>query len=229
MTASRREILIAGLGAMAVAAIARPTVARAAAPFVQPPLPFAEKDLEPTISARTVGLHYGKHHKGYFDKLNDLVKGSEYETMSLEEVVRASAKREKDRKIFNNAAQAWNHNVYWDVLKPGGPQKPEGVLAEAIEESFGGFDGLKAQILATSDGVFGTGWVWLTKDSNGKLVLRGYQDADNPMAGGKPAILGIDVWEHAYYLDYENRRAQHVAALVDKAINWAVVAERIKA
>src|SRR4051812_33152220 len=98
MTASRREILIAGLGAMAVAAIARPTVARAAAPFVQPPLPFAEKDLEPTISARTVGLHYGKHHKGYFDKLNDLVKGSEYETMSLEEVVRASAKREKDRK-----------------------------------------------------------------------------------------------------------------------------------
>jgi Fe-Mn family superoxide dismutase len=228
MTASRREILIAGLGALAAASVARPSVSRAAAPFAQPPLPFAENALEPVISARTVGLHYGKHHKGYFDKLNDLVKGTHYESMTLEEVVRGSARSEKDRKIFNNAAQAWNHVVYWDVLKPGGPQRPEGALAAAIEESFGGFDAFKAQILATSDGVFGTGWVWLTKDK-GKLVLRGYQDADNPMASGKPAYLGIDVWEHAYYLDYENRRGQHVAALVDKAINWGVVEERLKA
>ena len=194
--------------------------------LAQPPLPFAENALEPVISARTVGLHYGKHHKGYFDKLNDLVKGTHYESMTLEEVVRGSARSEKDRKIFNNAAQAWNHVVYWDVLKPGGPQRPE-APCRRIEESFGGFDAFKAQILATSDGVFGP--AGLADQGQGQACLarlsgRGQSNGLRQAGLSRHRCLGARLLSRL-----RESQGQHVAALVDKAINWGVVEERLKA
>lgn len=227
MLATRRSVLIAGAATAAAATFARPSVLRAAAPFEQPPLPYAENALEPAISARTVGLHYGKHHAAYFKKLNELVPGTPFADMELEEVVRASAGSEADAKIFNQAAQAWNHVAYWDQMRPGGPTAPEGALAEEIDAAFGDFPSFKQQVATVSDGVFGTGWVWLTRDDDGRLALFSYEDGQNPVAYGKPAYLGIDLWEHAYYLDYENRKAEHITVVLDRAVNWSVVADRV--
>jgi superoxide dismutase, Fe-Mn family len=225
MIVNRRTTLALAAGAAATV-LARPYVARAAAPFEQPPLPYAEDALAPQISARTVGLHYGKHHKGYFDKLNELVAGKPYAEMTLEEVVKAS-KADGDEAIFNQAAQAWNHNLYWDQFE-GGPADPEGAFTEAVERDFGGINGLKTAIGEEAGKVFGTGWAWLTVDG-GKLAVKGMQDAGNPLPDGAPALLGIDVWEHAYYLDYENRKPEHVKAVLDGLINWRFVGERMPA
>ncbi|GLK84613.1 superoxide dismutase [Ancylobacter defluvii] len=219
-----RRTLLAAAGAVAATGLAGPHVARAAAPFQQPPLPYGEDALAPTVSARTVGLHYGKHHKAYFDKLNKLVEGKPYADMELEEVIRR-AKADNATPVFNNAGQAWNHNFYWQQFK-GGPAAPPAALVEAATRDFGGIDPLKAKMVETADGVFGTGWVWLVAD-NEKLQVLGLQDAGNPIAEGKAPLLGIDVWEHAYYLDWENRRTAHVKALLDERVNWAFVGERL--
>jgi len=223
MTLTRRTLLVAA-GATLAGSLATPHLARAAAPFELPPLPYAEDALAPTISARTVGLHYGKHHKGYFTKLNTLVEGKPYADLSLEEVVIRSQK-DGETDIFNNAAQAWNHVLYWDQFK-GGPAAPTGAFAEAVERDFGGLDALKAKIAEQSEKVFGTGWVWLAKDGE-RLEVIGLQDAGNPLPDGKQPLLGIDVWEHAYYLDYENRRKEHVQAVLDNLVNWQFVGERL--
>jgi Fe-Mn family superoxide dismutase len=205
-------------------------VARAALPLSQPALPFAEADLAPVISAKTVGLHYGKHHKAYYDKLNTLAAGTRYADMELDRIVveAARSKEAADVKIFNNAAQAWNHVAYWDQFVPGGPNRPQGDLAASIDKAFGGYDGFVKRAVDVSDTVFGTGWVWLTRDDSG-LALIGYEDGNNPVAVGRPAYLGIDIWEHAYYVDYENRKAEHIRAVLDKLVNWRVVEERMKA
>ena len=148
--------------------------------------------------------------------------------MELIDIVKASAGKEADRKIFNNAAQAWNHVAYWDQFVPGGPKKPEGDFASMLDETFGGYDVLVEKVVSVSDTVFGTGWVWLTRDDAGKLALVGYEDGNNPIAVGRPAYLGIDIWEHAYYLDYENRKPEHIKAVMNNIVNWKVVADRVK-
>jgi len=221
---SRRTLLAASGAAFAASTFARPHIARAAAPFQQPPLPYDENALAPTISARTVGLHYGKHHKSYFDKLNRLVDGTPYADLKLEEVI-VRAKADGKTPVFNNAGQAWNHNFYWQQFK-GGPAAPSAALTEAAARDFGGIDVLKAKMVEAGDGVFGTGWVWLVEDK-GKLALLGLQDAGNPIAEGKKPLLGIDVWEHAYYLDWENRRTAHIKALLDERVNWSFVSDQL--
>lgn len=204
-----------------------PHVARAASPLKQPALPFGEDALAPAISAKTVSLHYGKHHKACFDKLNTLVTGTKYADMELQAIMVEAAKSDSDTPIFNNAAQAWNHVVYWEQFKPGGANRPEGKLSTLINDTFGGYEGFVKKAVDASDQVFGTGWVWLTRDDQNGLALVGYEDGNNPAALGRPAYLGIDVWEHAYYVDYENRKPEHIRAVLDKLINWNVVAERI--
>ncbi|MGU3492770.1 superoxide dismutase [Xanthobacteraceae bacterium A53D] len=220
---SRRAALTLGAGALAGAMLARPHVARAAAPFVQPPLPYKEDELVPVISARTVGLHYGKHHKGYYDKLNALVKGKPYADMTLAEVVVASRKA-NDADVFNNAAQAWNHDVYWASFTGRGTA-PKGSFAKQVEKDYDSLVGLQRKMVEAGDKVFGTGWVWLVRDGD-KLDIVGMKDAANPLPDGKTPLLGIDVWEHAYYLDFENRRTAHVEAVLKDLVNWQVVGER---
>jgi Fe-Mn family superoxide dismutase len=224
----RRDVLVLSAAAVAASTVAAPRPARAAAPFTQPPLPFAEGALAPTIGERTVALHCGKHHKAYFDKLNMLAPGTRYEAMTLEEVVRASAETPADRAVFNQAGQAWNHIFYWDQFVPGGPAAPEGGLEQAIAASFGDRAGLTKAFKDEAGAVFGSGWVWLVPDGN-KLAVIGTAGGDSPFAHGVMPLLGIDVWEHAYYLDYQNRRADHVAAVLDTIVNWSVVAERLAA
>jgi Fe-Mn family superoxide dismutase len=223
MIVSRRATLALAAGA-ALAATARPSILRAAAPFAQPPLPYAQDALAPQISARTVGLHYGKHHKGYFDKLNQLAPGTPYADMELEAVVVAARKDGQD-KVFNQAAQAWNHVFYWEQFM-GGPARPVGVFAEAVERDFGGDKGLFEAFGKEADNVFGTGWVWLVAD-RGKLSVKPYQDAGNPLPDGLTPLVGIDVWEHAYYLDYENRKAEHIAAVLSGRVNWQAAGEKM--
>ncbi len=227
MLLTRRAIMAATAATAAASALSAPSIARAALPLKQPALPFAEDALAPHISAKTVGLHYGKHHKAYFDKLNTLAKGTPYADMELEEIVKASAGKTADKKIFNNAAQAWNHVVYWDQFAPGGPKRPDGKAAEELSAAFGDYDAFIAKAVATSDEVFGTGWVWLTRDDQGKLALVGYEDANNPVAVGRPAYLGIDIWEHAYYVDYENRKPEHIKVVLENLVNWRVVGDKI--
>jgi Fe-Mn family superoxide dismutase len=227
MLLTRRAIMAATAATAAASALSAPSIARAALPLKQPALPFAEDALAPHISAKTVGLHYGKHHKAYFDKLNTLAKGTPYADMELEEIVKASAGKTADKKIFNNAAQAWNHVIYWDQFVPGGPKRPDGKAAEELSAAFGDYDAFIAQAVATSDEVFGTGWVWLTRDDQGKLALVGYEDANNPVAVGRPAYLGIDIWEHAYYVDYENRKPEHIKVVLENLVNWRVVGDKI--
>jgi Fe-Mn family superoxide dismutase len=223
MTMTRRATLALGAAAAATTLL-RPHLARAAAPFEQPPLPYGEDALAPQISARTVGLHYGKHHKAYFTKLNELAPGTKYADMSLEEVVVASKKDGED-KIFNQAGQAWNHVFYWDQFQ-GGPAAPTGDFAMIVERDFGSFDGMVEAFGKAADGVFGTGWVWLVSEGE-KLSLKGYQDAGNPLPDGLKPLVGIDLWEHAYYLDYENRKAEHLKAVLTERVNWEAAGERM--
>jgi Fe-Mn family superoxide dismutase len=201
--------------------------AQAAGPFRQPPLPFLEAQLAPTISNRTVTLHYARHHAAYFTALNSLTKDTKYAAMSLEQVCVESDK-EVDRRIYNNATQAWNHNIYWEQFKPGGAKAPTGKLLDMINASFGSFDQMKIRLKAEAVAVFGSGWGWLAQEGD-RLVVVGTQGGANLLT--QPAmttLLGIDVWEHAYYLDYENRRADHIQAVLDNIINWDVVASRLK-
>lgn len=198
-----------------------------AEPFKLPALPFADNALAPVISSNTLGFHYGKHHKGYVDTLNKLTKGTNYEKMTLEEVVMKSAKEKKDRTVFNNAAQIWNHNFYWNSLSPKGGGKPTGKLAEAIERDFGGYEQFKKLFADTTVSQFGTGWGWLVADKKGKLSVIKTEDAELPLTDGMKPLLTIDVWEHAYYLDYQNRRADHVNAVIDKLLNWEFAAKNL--
>ena len=230
-----RRALVATAATAFVATFPSPRIAVAQAPaapppgpFRQPPLPFLEPQLAPTISNRTVTLHYARHHAAYFTALNTLSKDTKYATMTLEQVIVESDK-ETDRRIYNNATQAWNHNLYWDQFKPGGAKTPGGKLLEMINASFGSFDKMKIELRATTTAVFGAGWGWLGQEGD-KLVIVGTQGGANLLTRPNPTItlLGIDVWEHAYYLDYENRRPDHIQAVIDNIINWDVVAARLK-
>lgn len=226
MSSSSRRQFIKGVAAFGIAGLAAPHIARAAAPFSQPKLPYEEGDLSPVISGRTVGLHYGKHHAGYFRNVNKMVKGTDYADMTLEEVVTRS--KAEDPKLFNQAGQAWNHILYWEQFSPDGAKAPSKAMAGKIKEAFKDYDDFKAQLIKTSTGVFGSGWGWLVQEEDGSLGLMATSNGDNPLAHGKIALIGIDVWEHAYYLDYENKRGAHVDAVVSNLLNWSVIEGRMK-
>ena len=194
--------------------------------FILPDLPFEQNDLAPIISSDTVGLHYGKHHQAYFTMLNNLSEGTKYHEMSLDDVV-VSSFNDGAQKIFNNAGQAWNHIIYWEQMKPGGEKMPSGKMLEMINNSFESFDNFKEQFTQQSVGVFGSGWCWLVQNDNG-LEIKGMPNAENPLAHGEHTLMGIDVWEHAYYLDYKNVRPDYVKAILDGLINWSFVSDRLK-
>jgi Fe-Mn family superoxide dismutase len=187
-------------------------------PFTLPPLPYAEDALAPTISGKTMSFHYGKHHKAYVDKLNELVAGTNFADMTLDEVVKASAADSGKRQIFNNAAQAWNHAFFWTCLTPR-PGKPGGEMLRALERAFGDFEKFKEEFAKQGVSQFGSGWVWLVADGD-KLSIEKTPDAVTPMVEGKRCLLTIDVWEHAYYLDYQNKRPDFLKAVIGNLLNW---------
>jgi Fe-Mn family superoxide dismutase len=189
------------------------------APFSLPPLPYADNALEPLISANTLSFHYGKHHKTYVDNLNKLVEGKDLAQMSLEQIIAASAGKPDMAGVFNNAAQIWNHTFYWNSLKPNGGGKPTGAVASAIDKDLGGYDKFKADFSAAAVTQFGSGWAWLVSDA-GTLKIVKTGNAEVPLTKGQKPLLTIDVWEHAYYLDYQNLRAKYVETLIDKLLNW---------
>jgi len=194
---------------------------------VLPPLPYAKDALDPVISAKTLEHHYGKHHQTYVDTLNKLVAGTPYEGKSLEETIAAS-KKDGKTSIFNNAAQVWNHTFYWNSLAPQSSGDVPAALTKAIDDAFGGMDACKAALLAAATGRFGSGWVWLVQDAQqgSKLRIVDTGNAEQPEASCKP-LLVVDVWEHAYYLDYQQRRADHVKAVLDKLLNWRFAADNL--
>ena len=184
-----------------------------------PPLPYAENALEPVISARTVGVHYGRHHQGYLDNLNKLVAGTRYADLSLEQIIAATAGHPEVTAIFKNAAQAWNHDFYWHSMSPTGGGQPPEQLRQRIEASFGSVDGCRTELARAALSQFGSGWAWLVLDGDSIGVVA-TANADVPLTRGMKPLLVIDVWEHAYYLDYQNRRADYVQSLLDRLINW---------
>jgi Fe-Mn family superoxide dismutase len=189
------------------------------APHSLPPLPYAENALDPVISANTLSFHYGKHHKAYVDNLNKLISGTELADSSLEEIIAATAGNADKAGIFNNAAQVWNHTFYWNSLSPRGGGEPPSHLKEKIDSSFGSMDACKKELATAATTQFGSGWAWLVQDGD-KLKVVKTGNADSPLTKGMTPLLTIDVWEHAYYLDYQNRRPDYVNAVLDKLINW---------
>jgi superoxide dismutase, Fe-Mn family len=187
-----------------------------------PELPYAKDALAPNISAETLEYHWGKHHKAYVDNLNKLIPGTEFTTMTLEEIVRRTS-----GPVFNNAAQIWNHTFYWNSLSPTGGGEPTGALADSINKSFGSFAQFKEKFTAAATSFFGSGWIWLTKQQDGNLVIEGTINAANPLKDRKQALFTLDVWEHAYYIDYRNARAKYVEAFW-KIVNWKFAAENFK-
>ena len=188
--------------------------------FEKVALPYATDALEPVIGKQTMELHYGKHYQAYIDNLNKLIVGTKFENADLESIV-----KESDGGIFNNAGQALNHQLYFLSFKPNGGGEPQGKLAEAINSKFGSFEKFKEEFIAAGLGVFGSGWVWLAKDASGSLSIEKESNAGNPLTKGLTPILGFDVWEHAYYLDYQNRRAEHLKE-VWGILDWKVIGDR---
>ena len=220
LTGIDRRTFLAASSALAasVALGGFPGTARAAA-ITLPALPFADNALEPVISAKTIGFHYGKHHQGYVTNLNKLTAGTPMADQSLEQIVRATAGKADQAAIFNNAAQGWNHTFYWQSLKPGGGGEPPAALKAKMEASFGSVEACRKELTAAATSQFGSGWAWLVADGDAlKVVKTG--NAETPLTGAMRPLVTIDVWEHAYYLDYQNRRADYVAAVLDKLINW---------
>ena len=199
-----------------------------APPHVLLPLPYAESALDPVISARTMGFHYGKHHKGYVDTLNKLIGGTELAELSLEKLIAETAGKADKLAIFDNAAQTWNHTFYWRSLRANGGGEPPAALKQAIEASFGSLDACKKALAAAATTQFGSGWAWLVLDAGTlKVVKTGNAESETLLTKGVKPLLTIDVWEHAYYLDYQNRRADHVNAVLDKLINWGFAADNL--
>ena len=213
-------------GAHAAAKVAPPHVKRGAPPFELGPLPYDESALAPVISANTLGLHHGKHHKTYVDTLNRLVEGKPLAHKTLPEIVQATAGKADQATIFNNAGQVWNHDFYWASMRPGGGGQPSGALKHRIDADFGGFEAFRKAFAEAAQTQFGSGWAWLV-DDKGKLKVLKTGNADTPFVHGLVPLLTIDVWEHAYYLDYQNRRADYVAAWLDKLANWDFAAQNL--
>jgi Fe-Mn family superoxide dismutase len=190
-----------------------------------PNLPYADDALSPHISANTLGFHYGKHHKAYVDKLNDLIKGTPMAERPLEQILKEAFSKE-DRAVFNSGAQAWNHAFYWKSMRPNGGGLPSGKLKEKIDASFGDFKKFSEEFSSKALNLFGSGWAWLVEEG-GKLKVVQTKDADTPLVHGQTPLLTVDVWEHAYYLDYQNRRKDYVQAFMEHLVNWEFAAENL--
>ena len=204
-----------------------PAIAKGASPMILPPLPWADNALEPIISKNTIGFHYGKHHKTYFDNLNGMVAGKPEADMDLVSIVKSSAGKADKTAMFNNSAQVWNHTFYWNSLRPKSDAKMPKEIADKIEGSFeGGYEGFKKEFSSAAMGQFGSGWAWLVLDGD-KLKVVKTGNAHVPLTTGLKPLLTIDVWEHAYYLDYQNRRADYISAVLDKLVNWDFAAENL--
>jgi Fe-Mn family superoxide dismutase len=188
--------------------------------YTQPKLPYKDDALEPVISRRSIEYHYGKHTKAYIDNLNQLIEATEYEDLPLEEII-----HDAKGQLFNNAAQAWNHIFYFFSFSPDGGGEPEGELREAINEQYGSFEAFKQEFVDAATKLFGSGWVWLSADNSGKLFITQEPNAGNPLTQGLTPLLAFDLWEHAYYLDYQNRRKESLEKLWD-IIDWPIVESR---
>jgi superoxide dismutase, Fe-Mn family len=195
--------------------------------FTLPALPYADNALEPVISAKTISFHYGKHHKAYSDNLIKLAEGKDWANKSLEDVIKMAAGKPDMAGVFNNAAQIWNHTFYWNCLKPNGGGAPTGKLATMIDAAFGSYDNFKKEFANAALTQFGSGWAWLVAEGDKvKLVKTGNAETPLTQAGIKP-LLTIDVWEHAYYVDYQNRRGDYANAVIDKLLNWDFAAANL--
>jgi Fe-Mn family superoxide dismutase len=193
---------------------------------VLPLLPYAANALEPAISASTIGFHYGKHHKGYVDTLNKLIAGTELADLTLEQIIAETSGKADKAAIFNNAAQTWNHTFYWRSLQPNSAGAPPAALKHKIDAAFGSLDACKKELAMAATTQFGSGWAWLVLAGD-KLKVMKTGNAETPLTMHMSPLLAIDVWEHAYYLDYQNRRADYVNAVLDKVINWGFAADNL--
>lgn len=190
--------------------------------FELPQLPYAQDALEPHVSAKTLSFHHGKHHQAYVSKTNELIAGTDLEGKSVEDVI-AAARQAGNKGLFNQSAQIWNHTFFWNSMAPNAGGQPSGAVADAISQAFGSYDDFAAKFKASAVGNFGSGWTWLVKGANG-LEIVNTDDADTPLViDGKTPLLTVDVWEHAYYLDYQNRRPDFVQAFLDHLVNWDFV------
>jgi Fe-Mn family superoxide dismutase len=225
--ATRRDFLKgAAATAVAAGALGFPAILKGAEPLSLPPLPYSDTALDPVISARTLSFHWGKHHRGYVDTLNGLVKGGPLEGKPLEEIVRAAASDTSGKALFNSAAQAWNHAFYWKSLRPKGGGAPSGDLADRITASFGSVEALKKALVEAGAGQFGSGWAWIVAEGPTLKVVK-TANADTPLTTAATPVLVLDVWEHAYYLDYQNRRKDYLVAVVDGLLNWEFAAANL--
>jgi Fe-Mn family superoxide dismutase len=186
--------------------------------FELPPLPYAKNALAPVISEETIEYHYGKHHQAYVTNLNALVQNTPNANLGLEELIRKVYGQTNEKKVFNNAAQVWNHTFYWHSLSPTGGGEPKGAIADAINKSFGSFASFKEKFSTAAAGQFGSGWAWVVKTADG-IAIETTSNADTPLAEGKTSVLTIDVWEHAYYIDYRNARPKYIEEFW-KRVNW---------
>ena len=202
------------------------TPATTLASLTLPPLPFAENALEPVISSKTLRFHHGKHHRAYVDNTNKLIAGTELADLPLDRIVNLTAGIAERAGIFNNAAQAWNHSFYWNCLRPNGGGEPPTALRHKMEEAFGSVDACKKALANDAVSQFGSGWAWLVLEGSKVKVVK-TANADTPLTQGLMPLLTIDVWEHAYYLDYQNRRVDHVNALIGTLVNWEFAAENL--
>lgn len=195
--------------------------------FELPDLPFPPDALEPHISKTTMQFHHGKHHATYVKTANELIKGTPYEKMTLESVILASFAKPDELKIFNNTAQVWNHTFFWQSMRPDGGGEPDGEVAKRLQEAFGSYAEFRKKFAAAATGRFGSGWAWLSLD-NGKLTVTSTPNAENPLITGQVPLLTCDVWEHAYYLDYQNQRPAFVEAFLGHLVNWKHVEARLR-
>jgi len=199
-------------------------------PFELAPLPYAADALAPHISLETMAVHYGKHHHKYVDKLNGLVEGTKYAGMTLPEIVRKAHGNANDRAVFNNAAQTWNHDFFWQSMTPKGGGRPtDATLAIRLTNAFGDLDGFKKTFVDAATSQFGSGWAWLVVQPDGSLTVEKTANAENPLIGDATPLITCDVWEHAYYLDYKNKRGDFVTAFLDHLVNWTFAAENLAA
>ncbi len=190
-------------------------------PFELPPLPYAKDALAPHISEETLEYHYGKHHQAYVTNLNKMVEGTDFADASLEDVIMKS-----EGPMFNNSAQVWNHTFYWSCMAPGGGGQPSGAVADAINSAFGSYDDFRKEFVDAATTQFGSGWAWLVDDGSGLKVMK-TPNADLPLKHGAKALLTIDVWEHAYYIDYRNARPKYIDTFMDSLLNWQFVADNL--
>jgi superoxide dismutase, Fe-Mn family len=223
---SRREFIMRMAGAAAATAAILPSQIfasnQAGAPIRLPALPYASGALAPVISENTISYHYGKHHQGYVNNLNKLIAGKDLESFSLEEIIRKTAGYPEQSAVFNNAAQIFNHNFYWNSMKPDGGGEPKGRIAAKISESFGSYQKFAEAFSSAATSLFGSGYVWLVQTANGgRLEIIKTANAETPITGAAKPLITIDVWEHAYYLDYQNRRADYIKGYIEKLLNWS--------